>query len=254
VNAVEVRQARVEDAEAIAAVNGATLWVEEAGDGPAVVLLHGSLGDSRLWDERFDSVAERFRTIRYDHRFFGRSEAPDAPYSLVDDARGVLDALAIDRAALVGLSLRGRIAIDATLLYPERVWALVPVRAASIWTVSTRPSRRPSSRRRLSAATTRPPLRSISRFGRARGVQRRGARVPRGRSRPLSWIIDTDTASDDAVDRGDAPFRRRRTGRRPVAAPDGGRPPGRDGPGAERRRRLRIDRDAFLGLLRDALG
>src|SRR5579884_1323146 len=108
-------------------VNGARLWFEEAGDGPPVVLVHGGLGDSRLWDRQFAPFAEEFRTIRYDHRFFGRSERPGGPYLLVDDLLGLLDALRLERTALVGLSLGGRVAIDAALAAPERVWALVPV-------------------------------------------------------------------------------------------------------------------------------
>jgi 3-oxoadipate enol-lactonase len=111
-------------------VNGAKLYVEEAGTGAAVVLLHGGLGDCRLWDAQFESFAERFRTIRYDLRFFGRSDSPAAPYSLVDDLRALLDALQIESAALIGLSLGGQVAIDMSITGKNRVWALVPVCAA----------------------------------------------------------------------------------------------------------------------------
>ena len=55
-------------------VEGGSLWVEEAGEGPAVVLLHGGLGDRRLWDEQMEAFAARFRTVRFDLRGFGRSE------------------------------------------------------------------------------------------------------------------------------------------------------------------------------------
>ena len=112
---------------ATAEVNGARLWYEEAGSGPAVVLLHGGLGDSRLWDPEFPALAERFRTIRYDLRFFGRSTGPAAPWSEVDDLVALLDELGVPRAAFVGLSLGGRIAVDAALAAPERCWAVVGV-------------------------------------------------------------------------------------------------------------------------------
>ena len=112
---------------ATAEVNGARLWYEEAGDGPAVVLVHGGLGDSRLWQPQFAPLAERFRTVRFDLRFFGRSTGPAAPWSWVDDLVGVLDELAIARAALVGLSIGGRIAFDAALAAPDRCWALAGV-------------------------------------------------------------------------------------------------------------------------------
>lgn len=108
-------------------VNGARLWVEEAGDGPAVLFVHGGLGDSRLWEPQATALADEFRTIRYDLRYFGRSESPGVTVNMVDDLVGVLDALEVERAALVGLSLGGGIALDATLAHPERVWALAHV-------------------------------------------------------------------------------------------------------------------------------
>src|SRR6476646_5166284 len=91
-------------------VNGARLWYDEAGSGPALLLLHGGLGDSGLWEPVVPLLADRFRTIRTDLRFFGRSTGPAAPWSWQDDIVGVLDALVVDRAALAGLSLGGSLA------------------------------------------------------------------------------------------------------------------------------------------------
>jgi 3-oxoadipate enol-lactonase len=108
-------------------VNGARLWYDEAGSGPALLLLHGGLGDSGLWEPVVPFLAERFRTIRTDLRFFGRSTGPAAPWSWVDDVVGVLDALELERAALVGLSLGGKLALDVAVAHPERLWALVHV-------------------------------------------------------------------------------------------------------------------------------
>ncbi|HLX32324.1 MAG TPA: alpha/beta hydrolase [Gaiellaceae bacterium] len=109
---------------ATAEVHGARLWYDETGDGPAVLLLHGGLGDSRLWEPVVPFLADRFRTICTDLRFFGRSTGPAAPWSWTDDVVGLLDELAVERVALVGLSLGGRIAVDVALAYPERLWAL----------------------------------------------------------------------------------------------------------------------------------
>jgi 3-oxoadipate enol-lactonase len=108
-------------------VNGARLWYDEAGDGETVLLVHGGLGDSGLWEPVVPFLAERFRTIRTDLRFFGRSTGPAAPWSWQDDVVGVLDGLGIERAALVGLSLGGRIALDVALAHPGRLWAVVGV-------------------------------------------------------------------------------------------------------------------------------
>ena len=108
-------------------VNGARLWYDEAGEGRAVLLLHGGLGDSGLWEPVVPFLAERFRTIRTDLRFFGRSTGPAAPWSWEEDVVGVLDELGVDRAGLVGLSLGGRIAFDVALAHPARLWAVVGV-------------------------------------------------------------------------------------------------------------------------------
>lgn len=108
-------------------LNGARLWYDESGSGPAVLLLHGGLGDSGLWEPVVPFLAERFRTIRTDLRFFGRSVGPAGPWSWQDDVVGVLDELGIERAALVGLSLGGKLALDIALAHPERLWAVVGV-------------------------------------------------------------------------------------------------------------------------------
>jgi len=108
-------------------VNGARLWYDEAGSGPALLLLHGGLGDSGLWEPVVPFLAEHFRTIRTDLRFFGRSTGPAAPWSWQEDAIGVLDALGIERAALAGLSLGGRLATEIALAHPDRVSALALV-------------------------------------------------------------------------------------------------------------------------------
>jgi 3-oxoadipate enol-lactonase len=107
----------------------ARFWVEDEGDGPPVVFLHGGLGDSRLFEPQAKALADAHRCIRFDLRLFGRTEAPGEPFSWVDDTIGVLDALGIERAACVGLSFGGGIALDVALAHPDRVSALVHVAA-----------------------------------------------------------------------------------------------------------------------------
>jgi pimeloyl-ACP methyl ester carboxylesterase len=110
-------------------VDNAQLWVEDEGDGPPILFVHGGLGDSRLWGPVAALLADSFRCVRYDLRFWGRSTGPAAPFSFVRDAVGVLDALGIERAALVGLSMGGGTALDVALAHPGRVTALVHVAA-----------------------------------------------------------------------------------------------------------------------------
>jgi 3-oxoadipate enol-lactonase len=108
-------------------VNGARLWYDEAGSGPALLLLHGGLGDSGLWEPVVPFLADHFRVIRTDLRFFGRSTGPAAPWSWHRDAVGLLDELGIERTALAGLSLGGRIALELALDEPDRIGALALV-------------------------------------------------------------------------------------------------------------------------------
>jgi pimeloyl-ACP methyl ester carboxylesterase len=110
-------------------VGNARLWLEDEGAGPAVLFLHGGLGDSRLFEPQAKALASAHRCVRFDLRLWGRSEAPGEPFSWIDDTIGVLDALGIERAALVGLSFGGGIALDVALAHPERVSALVHVAA-----------------------------------------------------------------------------------------------------------------------------
>jgi 3-oxoadipate enol-lactonase len=101
------------------------LWYEERGSGPAAVLLHQNVVDSRIWDRFVPVVEDRMQTIRYDQRGYGRSPMWTGPYSPVDDLVSVLDEARVERAPLVGTSHGGKIAIQAALERPERVSALV---------------------------------------------------------------------------------------------------------------------------------
>lgn len=107
---------------------GGRLHYEIAGDGPVVTLLHPGLWDMRTWDPQFEPWLERFRMLRYDQRGYGQSSRPDgSSYSHVRDLVALLDHLEVERTALVGCSMGGALAIDATLTVPRRVWALVPI-------------------------------------------------------------------------------------------------------------------------------
>ncbi|HVP12680.1 MAG TPA: alpha/beta fold hydrolase [Phycisphaerae bacterium] len=108
-------------------VDGGKLYYEAAGSGPAVVLIHDGLLHSEVWDGQWDDFSKDYRIIRYDRRGYGRSPAPGAPYSNVEDLLAVLRTLDVQRATLIGSSNGGRLAIDFALTYPDMVATLVLV-------------------------------------------------------------------------------------------------------------------------------
>lgn len=114
-------------------VNGVTLHLRFSGVPHAartLVFLNALGSDLRLWDAVAPAVAAGHRVVQYDQRGHGLSGAPPAPYSLADhvgDLRGLLDALGVERAVLVGASLGGLIAQAFAAAHPERVDGLVLV-------------------------------------------------------------------------------------------------------------------------------
>jgi len=120
--------------ERIVRANGVDLCIETFGDAgnPAIVLIAGIGGSMLSWDEEFCrrlAAGSRY-VIRYDHRDTGRSVTyePGAPEytgpDLVEDAVGILDALAVERAHVVGISMGGGIAQFVALDHPDRVASL----------------------------------------------------------------------------------------------------------------------------------
>jgi 4,5:9,10-diseco-3-hydroxy-5,9,17-trioxoandrosta-1(10),2-diene-4-oate hydrolase len=108
------------------------LHYHEAGDGPALVLLHGSGPGVSGWSNfrgNFAVFAERFRTVVFDMPGFGRSERPqlDRAYPRVaaDALVVLLDKLGMARAHLLGNSMGGYVALEFALAYPDRVDRLV---------------------------------------------------------------------------------------------------------------------------------
>jgi len=111
-------------------VNGAPLAYERTVAGPPVVLLHAGIADMRMWDAQLPALAARHTVIRYDMRGFGSSPMPDLPFAHHDDLAGLLATLGIARAALVGCSFGGRVAIDAAIAHPEMVERLALINPA----------------------------------------------------------------------------------------------------------------------------
>ena len=103
------------------------LHVEAAGNGDAVVLVHAGICDSRMWEPQWAPYAARFRVVRYDLRGFGRSPLEPGRYSDGADLVALLEENG--PASVVGVSVGGRIALEAALARPELVERLVLVGA-----------------------------------------------------------------------------------------------------------------------------
>jgi len=103
------------------------LYYESVGAGPAVVLIHSGGFDRRMWDDQFMAFAHRGQVIRFDARGAGKSPMARAQYLNAEDLYGLLRFLYVRKAALIGVSLGGKIAIDFALAHPDMVTALIPV-------------------------------------------------------------------------------------------------------------------------------
>jgi pimeloyl-ACP methyl ester carboxylesterase len=120
--------------ERIVRANEVDLCLETFGDpaNPAILLIAGAASSMLSWEDDFcERLAAGSRlVIRYDQRDTGRSVTyePGAPKytgtDLVDDAVGILDALGVERAHVVGISMGGGIAQFLTLDHPDRVASL----------------------------------------------------------------------------------------------------------------------------------
>jgi 3-oxoadipate enol-lactonase len=112
-----------------AKTNGVELNYEVYGDqGSWVVLSHSLACHLHMWDAQIDMLKDRFRVLAYDTRGHGKSDAPSGGYTLdqlVQDARGLLSGLGIEKAHWVGLSMGGMIGMEYALRHPGEFRSLV---------------------------------------------------------------------------------------------------------------------------------
>ncbi|MES2344166.1 MAG: alpha/beta hydrolase [Pseudomonadota bacterium] len=110
-------------------VNGLDLYYERAGAGPPLLFISGTGGDLRNKPNQFDGpLPKAFDMVSYDQRGLGRSAKPDVAYSMADyadDAAGLMGALGLEKAHVIGVSFGGMVAQELVLRHPERVDRLV---------------------------------------------------------------------------------------------------------------------------------
>lgn len=115
---------------ASALVNGINLYYEEVGRGVPMVFVHEFAGEIASWRPQVGFFGRRYRTVAFNARGYPPSDVPEDPsmYSeayAVEDIRGVLDHLTIEKAHIVGFSMGGYAALHFGLLYPERTRSIV---------------------------------------------------------------------------------------------------------------------------------
>lgn len=112
------------------AVNGIHLHVTEQGEGPAILFVHGFPDTAYTWRKQMQALAAAgYRAIAPDMRGYGRSSAPaDAalytPFQTVGDLVGLLDALQVPDAIVVGHDWGANVAWNAALMRPDRFKAV----------------------------------------------------------------------------------------------------------------------------------
>lgn len=97
------------------------------GQGPLVVLIHGTNLDRRMWDGEMSWLREHTRVLRYDLRGQGASDDVTEVYSNHADLLALLDELGETEVSLIGLSAGAQVAMDVALKDPQRVRQLVLV-------------------------------------------------------------------------------------------------------------------------------
>src|SRR5437870_505606 len=114
----------------LANVNGIQLAYQEFGQGDPLILLHGAFGSVEMFGPNVDALAAGQRVIGVDLQSHGRSPAPDRPMrfeSMADDIAALIETLGLGRAAIMGFSLGGAVALRTAIQHPEVVDRLVLV-------------------------------------------------------------------------------------------------------------------------------
>jgi pimeloyl-ACP methyl ester carboxylesterase len=110
-------------------VGGIEVYYEVHGDGSPLLMIMGFAGNIDWWDPRLiQATSERYKTVIFDNRGSGRTDKPNVAYTIkmfAEDTAGLMDALKIERAHILGISMGGMIAQEFALNHPDRVERLV---------------------------------------------------------------------------------------------------------------------------------
>ena len=108
--------------------NGIQMYYEEQGSGDPLIMIMGITANGATWEAHAADWSEKFRCIMPDNRGVGLSDKPTGDYSsemMADDYAGLMDALGIEKARIVGVSMGSIIAQQLCLKHPEKVQSAV---------------------------------------------------------------------------------------------------------------------------------
>ena len=108
-------------------INNTSFYYEISGTGFPLVLVHAGIADNRMWNDQFHVFAEKYQTIRYDRRGFGKTKMVAGDFSLHNDLYAFLKSIGIEQAILIGCSQGGKTVTNFAIEHPEMVKALVLV-------------------------------------------------------------------------------------------------------------------------------
>jgi pimeloyl-ACP methyl ester carboxylesterase len=117
-------------------VEGLRIAYERAGEGPALVLLHGALGDSRMWRSQIDELSADFTVVAWDAPGCGQSSDPPEGFRLPDYAdclAAFIDAVGLEHPHVLGLSWGGGLALQLYGRKPALARTLVLAAAYAGW-------------------------------------------------------------------------------------------------------------------------
>lgn len=106
-------------------INGTKLYVETAGKGDAILLIHAGVANSRMWDKQFHEFSKTHYVIRCDLRGFGKSKMSSGSFAHHKDIASILEYFDVEKAVVVGASFGGYVVLNFALTHPKFVTALI---------------------------------------------------------------------------------------------------------------------------------
>ncbi len=122
--------------EEFALVNGVKICYEIGGTGEDIVLVHGFGAKKEYWVGQFEPLKKHFRVVRFDNRGAGKSDRLNELFTMemfANDIKGLMDALDLKKAHIIGWSLGGMMAQVFAIRYPEKVNKLILINTLPYW-------------------------------------------------------------------------------------------------------------------------